>query len=94
MVVTELRYNNQAFLGAMNARTTLDVSGVEMRNGREIGYAAIQLHGTRIKGVISRGHWLDIPRHAIRPGGRVKRLLNLSTGHAVHSQFRFLDWFH
>jgi hypothetical protein len=94
MVVAGIESYNSSFLGSMNARRTMNIAGREIRNGVDVGHASIQLTGTRINGVIARGHWLDIPRAAIRPGGLVDRLLNLSTGQEVYTQFRFLDWFH
>jgi hypothetical protein len=94
MIVTDTRAYNNSFMGSMNARTTLNVTGVEVRDGVRIGHAAIQMQGPRINGVIARGHWLEVPRNAIRQGGRVKRVTNLSTGEQVYTQFRFFDWFH
>jgi hypothetical protein len=94
MLVEGVHESSSSFLGAMNPRRTMDVWGVEVRDGSYAGQAAIQLRGTRINGVIAKGHWLDIPRSEIGPNGRVKHLLNLSTGREVFCEYNFFDWFH
>lgn len=68
------------------AMRVIDIVGIAYRNGAYLGPYAVQLRGTKIVGVVGPGHWLEIRAGDMERGGRVKRLVNRSTGQEVYTK--------
>jgi hypothetical protein len=86
LVQPPIKETRDAFMTTPGAMRVMDIVGLGYRNGAYVGPLAIQLRGTKIVGVIGAGHWLEIAPGEMERGGRVKRVMNRSTGQEVYTK--------